>query len=203
MPEKGAIEIMRHWDKQPQKPQVRAMVDRRQIILGSLTLLGMAILLIVGLTPRNASAPEENAAQVRTDTAQTLDAACSITQHLTYTPCGHSLTRRQTLPPELAGKALADLEAAYDAWQVTSFSATTVTMEQALDMYCPEHLILMPDESGMLCIFQNKYGDALALMEELNLPLGDLPDSYQEEIRPGKGFDTQDELAQWLEAADS
>lgn len=194
---------MRQWDKQPDKPQARSMIDRRQIILGSLTLLGMAVLLIVGLTPRSASAPEPDAAQAGGESSVTLSADCAVVQHITYAPCGHDLTRRQALPPELAGKTRADLEAAYDAWQVTSFSSTEVAMEQNLDMYCPEHMILMPDDSGMLCIFQNKYGDALALVEALDLPLSELPDSYQEEIRPGKGFPTQDELALWLEAADS
>ncbi len=196
---------MRQWDKQPSKPQAKALIDRRQIILGSLTLLGMALLLIVGLTPRTASAPQTDpdAAQVGSDTVQTLNADCVLIQHLTYTPCEHSLTRRQTLPPDLAGKTRADLEAAYDAWQVTSFAPGEVAMEQTLAMYCPEHMILMPDDSGMLCIFQNKYGDALALVEALEIPISDLPDSYQEEIRPGKGFPTQESLSQWLEAADS
>lgn len=195
---------MRQWDKQPTKPQTRALIDRRQIILGSLTLLGMAVLLIIGLTPRTASAPEDGqTTQVGSSTVQTLNADCVLLQHLTYSPCGHSLTRRQTLPPDLAGKTRADLEAAYDAWQVTGFAPGEVTMEQTFAMYCPEHFILMPDESGMLCIFQNKYGDALALVEALDIPLSDLPDSYQEEIRPGKAFPTQQELSQWLEAADS
>jgi hypothetical protein len=194
---------MRQWDKQPSQPQVRAMVDRRQIILGSLTLLGMAVLLIVGLTPRSASAPEPDAAQAGGESALTLAADCAMVQHITYTPCGHDLTRRQTLPPEMAGKTRADLEAAYDAWQITSFSSTAVAMEQQIDMYCPEHMILMPDDSGMLCIFKNKYGDALALVEALDLSISELPDSYQEELRPGKGFDTHSDLAQWLEAADS
>ncbi|MBE5804987.1 MAG: hypothetical protein E7316_10820 [Clostridiales bacterium] len=194
---------MRQWDKQPEKPQVKALIDRRQIILGALTLLGMALLLIVGLTPRGASAPEPDAAQAGQDSTLTLAENCAMVQHLTYTPCGHAMTRRQTLPPDLNGKTRADLEAAYDGWQVTSFSATEVDMERSLDMYCPEHMILMPDESGMLCVFQNKYGDALALVEALDIPISDLPDSYQEEIRPGKAFDNQDLLSQWLEAADS
>lgn len=195
---------MRQWDKQPSKPQAKALIDRRQIILGSLTLLGMALLLIIGLTPRTASAPEdEQLTQVGSSTVETLNADCVLIQHLAYTPCGHSLTRRQTLPPDLAGKTRADLEAAYDAWQVTSFAPGEVAMEQSLTMYCPEHMILMPDDSGMLCIFQNKYGDALALVEALEIPISDLPDSYQEEIRPGKAFPTQTELSQWLEAADS
>lgn len=196
---------MRRWDKQPEKPAVRALIDRRQLLLGIATLLGMAVLLIVGLTPVAASAPDvqPDVAQVRSDSAQLLDADCQIIQHLSYATCGHSLTRRQALPPELAGKTRADLEAAYDPWQVTSFSSAEVVMEQALDMFCPEHVVLMPDDSGVLCIFQNRYGDALALVRELNLPLSELPDAYQEELRPGKGFPTQEELTRWLESIES
>lgn len=197
---------MRQWDKQPSKPEVRAMVDRRQILLGSLTLLCMAILMIVGLTPRNASAPEPpqaEAEQVGSDASLLLLPDCQVIQHLTYAPCGHSLTRRQALPAELAGKTRADLEAAYDLWQVTSFAPAEVTMEQSFALYCPEHLILMPDDSGMLCIFENRYGDALALVESLDLPLSELPDSYQEELRPGKGFSTHEELTLYLESLDS
>lgn len=192
---------MRHWDKQPGKPQVKALVDRRQLLLGTAALLGMAVLLIVGLTPRTAAAPDT--AQVGGESAILLSEDCALVQHLTYTPCGHDLTRRQTLPAELVGKSRADLEAAYDAWQVTSFSAQEVTMEQSFSMYCPQHMVLMPDDSGMLCVFQNKYGDALALVESLDLPISDLPDAYQEELRPGKGFATQEELAQWLESVES
>lgn len=195
---------MRQWDKQPKQPQVRAMVDRRQLILGSLTLLGMAILLIVGLTPRTTSPDEApDAAQVDSGSAQVLDAACQVIQHISYTPCGHSLTRRQVLPPDLIGKGRADLEAAYAAWQVTSYAATEVVMEAALELYCPQHMVLMPDSSGMLCLFQNKYGDALALVEELGVLISDLPDSYQEEVRGGLGFESAELAAQWLEAADS
>ena len=89
---------MRQWDKQPSKPQVKAMVDRRQILLGSLTLLCMAVLMIVGLTPRTASAPQavqHEAEQVGSDASLFLLESCQVIQHMTYTPCGHSLTRRE------------------------------------------------------------------------------------------------------------
>ena len=196
---------MRHWEKKPDKPSVRAVIDRRQLILGMLTLLGMAVLLIVGLTPRSASAPqtEPEAAQAGGDAALRLNAECQVVQRMAYAPYGHELTRRQTLPSELAGKTRADLEAAYDLWQVTSFSPGEVTMERTLDLYCPEHYVLLPDDSGMLCVFQNRYGDALALVKELNVSLTELPDAYQEELRPGKGFDTLDALTQWLESIES
>ena len=76
-------------------------------------------------------------------------------------------------------------------------------MEQTLALYCPQHVVLMPDEGGMLCVFQNKYGDALALVKELDLLLTELPDDVQQTVRPGKGFDTIEALEQWLEGVDS
>ena len=196
---------MRHWEKKPDKPQVRAVIDRRQLILGMLTLLGMAVLLTVGLTPRSASAPEPlpDAAQAVGDAAMRLSSECQVVQRMVYAPCGHEVTRRQALPAELAGKTRADLEAAYDLWQVTSFAPGEVSMERTLDMFCPEHYVLLPDESGMLCVFQNRYGDALALVKELNVPLNELPEAYREELRPGRGFDSMEELAQWLESVES
>ena len=197
--------MMKQRDKNTNRTQLSPLIDRRQIILGCLTLLGMAVLLIVGLTPRTAAAPDPraDAAQAGSQPGVILQADCQVIQHMRYTPCGHELTRRQALPPELAGKTRPELEATYDLWQVVSFAADQVEMEQALDMYCAQHLVLMPDESGRLCVFENKYGDALALVAETELLLSELPDSYQEEVRPGRGFDTREELDMWLEAADS
>lgn len=61
----------------------------------------------------------------------------------------------------------------------------------------------MPDDSGHLCAFRNQYGDALALVKETGVLLTDLPDAYQEELRPGKGFDTEEALDLWLESIES
>lgn len=196
---------MRNWDQRSNPTRINVTFTRRQLMLGSLTLLCMAALMIVGLTPRSASAPEADPAaeQVGLQSNVTLKADCDVIQHLTYQPCGHSLTRRQTLPPELAGQGRAALEAAYDLWQITSFASDQVEMEQTLDLYCPDHLVLMPDESGMLCVFRNKYGDALALVSEMNIPLNELSDTVQEELRFGKGFADQEEMDLWLEANDS
>ena len=183
---------------------VRPTVDRRQLLTGGAMLLGIALLLVVALLPKNAvddSLPET--AQVRTDPQRTTAMDCQIIQHMTYAPCGHSLTRRQVIPSELAGQTRDTLAAAFDAWQITSFASAEVSMEQTLPLYCPEHVVLMPDEGGMLCIFQNKYGDAMALLKELDLLLTELPDTVQEPLRQGKGFATIEELEQWLEGTDS
>ena len=181
-------------------------IDLRGLLTGTAVLLAMTLLLIIGLTPRTASAPDgdiPDAALVGTDTAVTLAADCQLIQHLSYMPCGPELTRRQVIPTELVGKGRAELEAAYDLWQVTSFASREVVMSQALDMYCPKHVVLMPDASGMLCVFENRYGDALGLVRELNIPLSELPDDLQETLRAGKGFDSEEDLDLWLESNES
>ena len=187
-----------------EKMEIRPTVDRRQLLTGGAMLLGLAMLMIVALTPKHTvddSLPET--AQVRSDTQQTTHVDCQIIQHMTYAPCGHELTRRQVIPAELAGQNREAISAAYDAWQITSFASAEVVMEQTLPLYCPEHVVLMPDEGGMLCVFQNKYGDALALVKELDLLLTELPDSIQQTVRQGKGFATIEEAEKWLESADS
>ena len=204
---------MRKWYEPSQetqeserKPTAVLRTDLRSLLMGAAVLLGMALLLIVGLTPRAASAPDAelpDTALAGSDAAALLTVDCQLIQHLSYIPCGHELTRRQSLPTELVGKGRAELEAAYDLWQVTSFAPGEVTMAQALDMYCPQHVILMPDESGMLCVFENRYGDALGLVRELNVPLSELPDELQETLRVGKGFESEEELDLWLESIES
>lgn len=188
-----------------EKAEIRPTIDRRQLLTGSAMLAGLMLLLIVALVPKSTvddSVPPE-AAQVRSDTQQTTNADCQLIQHMTYAPCGHELTRRQVIPAELAGKNREAVSAAYDTWTITSFASAEVVMEQTLSLYCPEHVVLMPDEGGMLCVFQNKYGDALALVKELDLLLTELPDDAQQAVRTGKGFATIEELEQWLEGVES
>ena len=200
------FEPSREIQESERKPIAALNMDLRNLMMGAAVLLGMALLLIVGLTPRAASAPDvelPDTALAGSDAAALLAADCQLVQHLSYTPCGHELTRRQSLPTELVGQGRAALEAAYDLWQVTSFAPQEVTMSQALDMYCPQHVILMPDESGMLCVFENRYGDALALRRELGVPLSELPDELQEALRSGKGFDTEEDLDLWMESNES
>ncbi len=187
-------------------PAIRPTIDRRQLLTGCAMLLGLTMLMILGLTPRGSgvaplATPE--AAQVRSDTAALLAPDCQVIQHLTFTPCGHSMTRRQTLPTELAGQGREALAAAYEGWQVTSYASAEVVMVRTFDLYCPEHMVLKPDEGGLLCIFQNRYGDALALVKELGISIGELPDEVQADLRRGMGFEGLDALEQWLESVES
>ena len=115
--------------------------------------------------------------------------------------CGH--------PPgdgplaELYGKTLDEVAALYPEWRITEFGASLIKMEQQPDMFCPDHMVLMPNGAGVLCVFQNKYGDGLALVNELDLELSALPSAIQEDLRHGMGFSTLAELEQWLESVES
>ncbi len=182
---------------------------RRQVIFGAATLLALAVLLIVGLYPRDAKAPPAtDTASPQADLAGTvsstkLESGCELIQNMTYSRCGHEVTRRTGMPQELVGKTRQDIETAYDQWRVTEFLPKRVTMERQLDLYCAQHVVLMPDETGILGVFENKYGDAMAFLQTLETSLDSLPEAIQEEIRVGKGFDTLAELEQWLESVES
>lgn len=188
----------------------RALPMNRQVILGAATLVAAAVLLIIGLYPRNAVAPEltptqppENAADVAGAQPSLVETGCELVQQLSYSRCGHDVTRRTPIPQELVGKTLKDVEAAYDGWQVTEFLPKRITMARLFPLYCSQHVVLMPDESGVLAVFENKYGDAMAFVRSLETSLDSLPASIQEEVRLGKGFDTLADLEQWLESVQS
>ncbi|MBQ2953371.1 MAG: hypothetical protein IJE07_07415 [Clostridia bacterium] len=174
--------------------------DRRLLLGGSALLLGIALMLALAMIPLRAG---PDAAAVSRSASQALAADCTITQQMTYAPCGHRVTRRVPLPAELAGKQLADLANAYDGWQVTAYTADTVSMERTFPICCPQHTVLLPDENGQLCAWQNRYGDALSQVKVLGVAVGEMPDSLQDELRQGKAFDSLEALEQWMEGAES
>ncbi len=200
------------WDGQYRRPQphftaekveVRPTIDRRRLFTGLGMLCGMALILALAMPVGTTVDDAPDAYQVRTDTQMTTVQGCQLIQHMTFTPCGHELTRRQALPAELVGKGREAITAAYDLWRVTSFGAAEVVMEQSVQLYCPDHMVLMADEGGMLCIFQNRYGDALGLVRETDVALNELPEAVQTELRQGKGFPTVEAVEQWLESVES
>ena len=195
-------------NSQYRRPRAHFPVDKplpsvqpRSLLAGSAMLLCLALLMVLAMIPLRAGEPE--AAETLRDTGKALAADCTVTQQMTYAPCGHRMTRRLPLPQELSGKALADLTSAYDGWQVTSYAPDAVTMERTFPVHCPQHIVLQPDEAGMLCAWQNKYGDALSLVEALDVAVNELPESMQDEIRRGKGFDSLEALEKWMEGAAS
>jgi len=165
---------------------------------GVMALLAAAILL---LTP-SAATDELPPAEAASDTV-TPQEGCELIQTLTYTRCKHTVVRRVTAPVEIYGQPLEEVQTLYPAWRITEFGAKQIKMEQHLQLFCPDHMVLMPDGAGMLCVFENKYGDALALVNELNIPVKNLPAAAQEEVTMGLGFSTAEEMEMWLESVES
>ena len=168
--------------------------------LGVMALIAAAVLL---MTP---SAATEDLPPTRTVT-QADDAlpqeGCQLVQTLTYTRCSHTVVRRSAAPVEVYGQPLSEVEILYPAWRITEFGSTQISMEQQMQLFCPDHMVLMPDGAGMLCVFENRYGDAMALVSELNIPFKSLPAAAQEEVEMGLGFDTAQEMEMWLESVES
>jgi hypothetical protein len=188
-----------------EKPKRRFPSSALLMSLAAVVLIAATTLLI----PANPNQPEPTQAAEPADPAvgdnENIRVAegCELLQTLSFTRCEHTLTRRVAAPTELYGKSLAEVQALYDAWAISEFTAREIKMSQRPDLHCPDHMVLLPNEGGVLCVFQNKYGDALALVSELQTELAALPSSMQEEVRQGIGFPSLQELEQWLENAES
>ena len=171
------------------------------LILGAAAMLALAVGAF--LIPTEAEAPAEAPAREASAADVRLETDSELLQTLTYTRCEHTVTRRVTAPTELHGKTLQEVSALYPEWKVTEFSPALVRMEQKPDMFCPDHMVVMPGGAGYLCVFENRYGDALALVRELEVEVAALPAAVQEEGARGIGFATAEELDLWLEGVES
>ncbi len=172
-------------------------------LLLAIGVMAMLIAAALILTPSSAADDMPSAETAGQSDAIVPQEGCELLQTLSYARCGHTVVRRLTAPVEICGQPLDGVQAAYPAWRITEFGAKQIRMEQHLQMFCPDHMVLMPDGAGMLCVFENKYGDALSLVKELNIPLKSLPAAAQEEAEPGLGFSTPEALEMWLESVES
>ena len=168
--------------------------------LGVMALLLTAILLLSPSAASDVLPPAKAAGQEKAITPQE---GCELLQTLSYARCQHTVVRRLTAPAEVYGQPLSSVEAIYPSWRITEFGAKQIRMEQHLQLFCPDHMVLMPDAAGMLCVFENKYGDALALVNELDIPVKSLPAAAQEEVAMGLGFSTAEDMEMWLESVES
>ena len=164
--------------------------------------LGAAVLITASAALTIPSQTDVPGAQVSAERT-TLEEGCELWQTLTYTRCEHTVTRRLTAPVEVYGKDMDEVAALYPEWRITEFSPKMVKMDRQPDLFCPDHMVLMPNGAGYLCVFENKYGDALALVRELEVEWKHLPAAAQEEVQAGIGFSTLEELERWLEGAES
>lgn len=145
---------------------------------------------------------QEGAAEILSQDA-TLAPGATLDQTITYLPCGHVVQRRVEAPAELAGMDRKGIENALPDYRVTAFSGKEVTMQRDMNLFCPDHWVLMPDSQGELCIWQNLLGEEMVRLRGLGITIADLPESEQNDVRIGKGFASAEALENWLEGVDS
>ncbi|HML45302.1 MAG TPA: hypothetical protein PKE04_00970 [Clostridia bacterium] len=125
---------------------------------------------------------------------------CVMRQTLNYQRCGHSVVRTLDVPAEWVGMDRAQMEEQLDmSWRITDFGPLRITMQRNLMLFCPQHWVLMPDETGRVCIWVNRYGEGMERVYETEWLLANMPETEGEQVRIGKAFDLLEEAEGFLE----
>ena len=160
------------------------------------------------LLPWDAQAPvQEKAEAMSTPPAasvagdgQRIQRACQIVQTMAFSRCGHSVTRRVSVPEALVGEDFSAARAYYDMWSIDSFSPENVTMRREIDLYCPMHAVLSVNEAGEAILTRNVYGDGMAVEKTYAFTLTDFSPEDRQALLRGIGFDSREEAEGWLES---
>ena len=147
--------------------------------------------------PKSAARSEEMVWDTAKDEVVTED-ICTLVQTFRYTPCGHQVTRRVSLPDHLVGAGFDAVQSAYPLWMIDTFSPENIVMRRDETMYCPMHLVLQADEAGRICVFKNVYGDGLACQAETPYLIGEFEKDVQHRLENGVAFDTREQLDAWV-----
>lgn len=170
--------------------------SRRMRLLCAALLAGAAALTICIAISRTQT---RAAAKAR----ENVEEGCQLVQTIRYARCGHEVTRRIAADKEYKGCTLQQMQQAFSDWSITSFSPAQIDMSCTLPLYCPDHLVVMPDGAGVLGIYENAYGDGYALKAQLDIPLSALPEDLLETVHLGIGFANAQAVDQWLESFES
>lgn len=141
--------------------------------------------------------------QTASGNREKVEGKCTLEQTLHYDRCGHTVTRRVTADPEYQGATLAQMQQAYQNWSITSFAPTEIVMSCHLPIFCPDHLVVMPDGAGVLGVYLNEYGEGYTLQKQLEVPLTELSEDMLETVHLGLGFATMNDIERWLETLES
>ncbi len=184
-------------------------------IAGIIALAVVAVAIVVkpwswGVQPNEAPKTVPDAPQIAAENvteslsqSERLENGAVFSQTLTYLPCTHVVQRRIDAPQTLLGLDRTGLEKALPDYRITAFGSKEVVMQREMSMFCPDHWVLMPDEQGELCIWQNLMGEEMVRVRALGLGAEDVPESEQNAVRAGKPFESSEELEGWLESIDS
>lgn len=141
------------------------------------------------------------------DLSERTSGGCMLHRTLYYAPCGHSVQRREQLPPQLTGLSRQALEqeigSVIPGAAVTGFSGAEVDIALSTDIPCPLHWVLGVGENGRLAVMQNRSGEALEVVRETDIPLGRVSETEIGEIKTGRIFDDVQALEGYLESLSS
>lgn len=141
------------------------------------------------------------------DLSERTSGGCMLHRTLYYTPCGHSVQRRESLPAQLTGLTRQALEkeigGVISGAAVTGFSGAEVDIVVSTEIPCPLHWMLGCGENGRLVVLQNRNGEEMEIVRETEIPLGRVPQEAIAEIRRGKIFDDVQALEGYLESLSS
>lgn len=153
------------------------------------------------------AAPAAGERPASADLSERTAAGCYLHRTLCYTPCGHSVQRREALPAALVGLSRTALEKEIGniihGAAVTGFSASEVDVALSTDIPCPLHWVLRAGEDGMLCIMQNTMGEALEIVRSTDIPLAHVQEDEKQELLRGRIYDDVQALEGYLESLSS
>lgn len=187
-----------------------ALFKRWGIVKLALLTLALVAAALLFMIPEAAQAPGSDTAGTDPTPAPAAEAlengvrllsGCQIVQTMGFSRCGHSVTRRISLPSALTGADFAAAQAYYGLWQIDAFSVEQVVMTREIALFCPMHQVLTANEAGEIVLTRNVYGDGMAVVKNLGVSLSELAQDDREEMILGLAFDSEADAERWLENA--
>ena len=166
-----------------------------------------AVILLLGLTAETAKAPEGNAPALSVTPPPAVGVAkegarvadgCEIIQTMAFSRCGHTVTRRVTVPETLVGNDFEAVQKYYDLWQIESYAPEHIDMRREIPLFCPIHTVAGVNDAGSVVLSRNVYGDGMAVFKDSGKTLEDFSAEEREKLLLGLGFDSEAEAETWL-----
>ena len=157
------------------------------------TQLAAAAILVLGLGAGLAALPKA----LEADAQMLVMQGCKVSQTMTYARCGHQVLRRMDAESAWLGRGREGVEKLLLPHErLTAFSPAAISVESTLDLFCPDHTVVMLDANGEACLWENRYGFAMECVQRLGYTAPD--EETRAKWTQGEGFKSREEA---LEAA--
>lgn len=159
------------------------------------------------IAAQSTQAPAIPGVPVGADLSERTQSGAYLHRTVRYTPCGHSVQRREALPAQLCGLSQAALESALGdvipGARMTGFTAQEVDVALEMEIPCPLHWMLRTGENGKLQVLQNTAGEALSVVRETQISPALLEEDTRAQLLDGMIFDDVQQLEGYLESLES